>query len=172
METKEKGPKTRKEKGARLTHIDERGQARMVDVGGKEATRREAIAEAIVTMSRDTLRLVVEGQMKKGDVFGAARLAGIMAAKKTPELIPLCHPLPIDAVHLDFTVDEVASSVVIHATVGTTARTGVEMEAMVAAAVAALTIYDMCKAAEKGITITRINLIRKSGGKSGLWQKS
>ena len=172
METKEKGLKTRKEKGTRLTHIDERGRARMVDVGGKEATRREAIAEAIVTMSRDTLRLVVEGQLKKGDVFGAARLAGIMAAKKTPELIPLCHPLPIDAVHLDFTVDEGASSVVIHATVGTTARTGVEMEAMVAAAVAALTIYDMCKAAEKGITITGINLIRKSGGKSGLWQKS
>ena len=172
METKEKGLKTRKEKGTRLTHIDERGRARMVDVGGKEATRREAIAEAIVTMSRDTLRLVVEGQLKKGDVFGAARLAGIMAAKKTPELIPLCHPLPIDAVHLDFTVDETASSIVIHATVGTTARTGVEMEAMVAAAVAALTIYDMCKAAEKGITITGINLIRKSGGKSGLWQKS
>jgi len=172
METKEKGLKTRKEKGTRLTHIDERGRARMVDVGGKEATRREAIAEAIVTMSRDTLRLVVEGQLKKGDVFGAARLAGIMAAKKTPELIPLCHPLPIDAVHLDFTVDEAASSIVIHATVGTTARTGVEMEAMVAAAVAALTIYDMCKAAEKGITITGINLTRKSGGKSGLWQKS
>ena len=172
METKEKGLKTRKEKGTRLTHIDERGRARMVDVGGKEATRREAIAEAIVTMSRDTLRLVVEGQLKKGDVFGAARLAGIMAAKKTPELIPLCHPLPIDAVHLDFTVDETASSIVIHATVGTTARTGVEMEAMVAAAVAALTIYDMCKAAEKGITITGINLTRKSGGKSGLWQKS
>jgi cyclic pyranopterin phosphate synthase len=172
MDTKSKGPKTTEETSARLTHIDERGQARMVDVGGKEATRREAIAEAIVTMSRDTLRLVIEGQMKKGDVFGAARLAGIMAAKKTPELIPLCHPLPIDAVHLEFTVDEVASSVIIHATVGTTARTGVEMEAMVAAAVAALTIYDMCKAAEKGITITGIKLIRKSGGKSGLWQKS
>jgi cyclic pyranopterin phosphate synthase len=172
METKAKGPKTIKETGTRLTHIDEHGQARMVDVGGKGATRRQAIAEAIVTMSRETLRLVVEGQMKKGDVFGAARLAGIMAAKKTPELIPLCHPLPIDAVHLDFTVDEGASSIVIHATVGTTARTGVEMEAMVAAGVAALTIYDMCKAAEKGITITGINLIRKSGGKSGLWQKS
>jgi cyclic pyranopterin phosphate synthase len=123
-------------------------------------------------MSPETLRLVVAGQMKKGDVFGAARLAGIMAAKKTPELIPLCHPLPIDAVHVDFTVDEDASSIIILATAGTTARTGVEMEAMVAAAVAALTIYDMCKAAEKGITITGINLIRKSGGKSGLWQKS
>jgi cyclic pyranopterin phosphate synthase len=124
-----------------------------------------------VTMSRETLRLVVEGQMKKGDVFGTARLAGIMAAKKTPELIPLCHPLPIDAVHLDFRVDEEASSLIIKATVGTTARTGVEMEAMAAAAVAALTIYDMCKAAEKGITITGIRLIKKSGGKSGLWQK-
>ncbi len=172
MDTKSKGPRTTDETRARLTHIDERGRARMVDVGGKEATRREAIAEAMVTMSRDTLRLAIEGQMKKGDVFGAARIAGIMAAKKTPELIPLCHPLPIDAVHLDFTVDEAASSVVIRATVGTTARTGVEMEAMVAAAVAALTIYDMCKAVEKGIAITGINLIRKSGGKSGLWQKS
>ncbi len=172
MDTKEKRPKTAKETHALLTHIDERGQARMVDVGGKEATRREAIAEAIVTMSPETLRLVVEGQMKKGDVFGAARLAGIMAAKKTPELIPLCHPLPIDAIHLDFTVDEDASSVVIHAAIGTTARTGVEMEAMVAASVAALTVYDMCKAAEKGITIKGIRLIKKSGGKSGLWQKS
>jgi cyclic pyranopterin phosphate synthase len=172
MDTKEKRPKTTKKTGARLTHLDQQGQAMMVDVGGKEATRRQAIAEAIVTMSRETLGLVVKGQMKKGDVFGAARLAGIMAAKKTPELIPLCHPLPIDAVHLDFTVDEGASSIVIHATAGTTARTGVEMEAMVAAAVAALTIYDMCKAVEKGITITGINLIRKSGGKSGLWQKS
>ena len=172
MGIKEKGPTTRRETGTRLTHIDEQGQARMVDVGGKGATRREAIAEAMVTMSQETLRLVVEGQMKKGDVFGAARLAGIMAAKKTPELIPLCHPLPIDAVHLDFAVDEDASSVIILASAETTARTGVEMEAMVAAAVAALTIYDMCKAAEKGITITGINLLRKSGGKSGLWQKS
>ncbi len=153
MDTEDKKPN---EPGTvtQLTHIDDQGQARMVDVGGKEATRREAIAEAIVTMSPETLRLVVEGQMKKGDVFGAARLAGIMAAKKTPELIPLCHPLPIDAVQVDFTVDEDTSSIVIKTTVGTTARTGVEMEAMVAAAVAALTVYDMCKAAEKGITIT------------------
>ena len=172
MATKEKRPKTTKVTGARLTHLDERGQARMVDVGGKEATRREATAEAIVKMSHDTLRLVVAGQMKKGDVFGTARLAGIMAAKKTPDLIPLCHPLPIDTVQVDFTVDEEASSVIIKATAGTTARTGVEMEAMVAASVAALTIYDMCKAAEKGITITGISLIKKSGGKSGLWQKS
>jgi cyclic pyranopterin phosphate synthase len=144
----------------------------MVDVGGKEATRREAIAEAIVTMSPETLRLVVEGQMKKGDVLGAARLAGIMAAKKTPELIPLCHPLPIDAVQVDVVVDKVTSSIIIKTTVGTTARTGVEMEAMVAASVAALTVYDMCKAAEKGITIKGIRLISKSGGKSGPWQKS
>ena len=155
-----------------ITHIDDQGQARMVDVGGKEATRREAIAEAIVTMSPETLRLVVEGQMKKGDVLGAARLAGIMAAKKTPELIPLCHPLPIDAVQVDVAVDKDTSSIIIKTTVGTTARTGVEMEAMVAASVAALTVYDMCKAAEKGITIKGIRLIRKSGGKSGLWQQS
>ena len=155
-----------------LTHIDHQGQARMVDVGGKKATRREAIAEAIVTMSPETLRLVIEGQMKKGDVLGAARLAGIMAAKKTPELIPLCHPLPIDAVQVDVAVDKDTSSIIIKTTVSTTARTGVEMEAMAAAAVAALTVYDMCKAAEKGITIKGIRLIRKSGGKSGLWQKS
>ncbi len=172
MDIEKKRQKTAEGKRVRLTHIDKRGHAMMVDVGGKAATRREAIAEATVTMSRETLRLVVKGQMKKGDVFGAARLAGIMAAKKTPELIPLCHPLPVDTISLDFTVDEGASSVVIHATVGTTARTGVEMEAMVAAAVAALTIYDMCKAAEKGITITGVSLIRKSGGKSGLWQRS
>ena len=173
MDSSVKKPKAmNKGQGTRLTHIDAQGQARMVDVGGKGATRREAIAEATVTMSRETLRLVIEGQIKKGDVFGTARLAGIMAAKKTPELIPLCHPLPIDAVDLEFRVDERASSVIIRATVGTTARTGVEMEAMVAAAVAALTIYDMCKAAEKGIAIQGINLLRKSGGKSGLWQKS
>lgn len=156
---------------ARLTHIDDRGEAKMVDVGGKAATRREAVAEATVRMSPKTLRLVVEGQMKKGDVFGAARLAGIMAAKKTADLIPLCHPLPIDAVQVEFEVDEAASHVVITATAGTTARTGVEMEAIVAASLAAITIYDMCKAAEKGITITGIGLIKKSGGKSGPWQR-
>ena len=112
MDTEDKKPN---EPGTltQITHIDDQGQARMVDVGGKEATRREAIAEAIVTMSPETLRLVVEGQMKKGDVFGAARLAGIMAAKKTPELIPLCHPLPIDAVQVDVAVDEDASSIII-----------------------------------------------------------
>lgn len=156
---------------ARLTHIDDQGAAKMVDVGGKSVTRREAIAEATVRMSPETLRLVVEGQVKKGDVFGAARIAGIMAAKKTAELIPLCHPLPIDAVQVEFRVDEAASAVVITATAGTTAKTGVEMEAIVAASLAALTIYDMCKAAEKGITITDIGLIKKSGGKSGLWQR-
>ncbi|MHB8773460.1 MAG: cyclic pyranopterin monophosphate synthase MoaC [Syntrophales bacterium] len=172
METKQKRARTRPGGGAGLTHIDDLGRARMVDVGGKKETRREAIAEATVTMSPETLRLAVAGQMKKGDVFGTARLAGIMAAKKTPELIPLCHPLPIDTVELDFTVTEETSSVVIRATVGTTARTGVEMEAMTAASVAALTIYDMCKAAEKGIAIGGITLIRKSGGKSGLWQRS
>ena len=160
-----------KETGSHLTHIDDQGQAKMVDVGGKTVTRREAIAEATVRMSPETLRLVVEGQMKKGDVFGTARLAGIMAAKKTAELIPLCHPLPIDTVQVEFRVDEAASAVVITAIAGTTATTGVEMESMVAVSLAALTIYDMCKAAEKGITITGIGLIKKSGGKSGLWQR-
>ena len=155
-----------------FNHFDDKGQAVMVDVSAKSPTLRTAVAGAKVFLKPETLAAILGGSMTKGDVLGVARLAGIIAAKKTPELIPLCHPLPIDAVHLDFTVDEAASSIVIRATVGTTARTGVEMEAMVAAAVAALTIYDMCKAAEKGITITKINLIRKSGGKSGLWRKS
>jgi cyclic pyranopterin monophosphate synthase len=155
----------------KLSHLDDTGAARMVDVGGKDATRREATAEAVVHMSAETLKLAAEGQMKKGDVFGAARIAGIMAAKKTPELIPLCHPLPIDSVEIDFEIDETANRITIKATAATTAKTGVEMEAMTAAATAALVIYDMCKAAEKGIVIESVKLIRKSGGKSGLWQR-
>jgi cyclic pyranopterin phosphate synthase len=157
-------------KKARLTHLDEKGRAKMVDVGGKDETAREAIAEAVVKMSPATLKLVVDGQIKKGDVFGAARLAGIAAAKKTPDLIPLCHPLPLDAVDVDFDVDEKQSSIRVTATARVTARTGVEMEALTAAAVAALTIYDMCKAAEKGIEITDLRLLKKTGGKSGTWE--
>lgn len=158
-------------KKASLTHLDEKGQAKMVDVGGKDETAREAVAEALVKMSPATLKLVVDGQIKKGDVFGAARLAGIAAAKKTPDLIPLCHPLPLDAVGVDFDVDEKQSSIRVTATARVTARTGVEMEALTAAAVAALTIYDMCKAAEKGIEITDLRLLKKTGGKSGTWQR-
>ena len=122
----------------RLTHLDETGAAHMVDIGGKSETRREATAEAVVAMSAATLKLAVEGQLKKGDVFGAARIAGIMAAKQTPQLIPLCHPLPLDAVEVSFTVDEAASEITVTATAVTTARTGVEMEALTAATVGAL----------------------------------
>lgn len=154
----------------RLTHLDETGAAHMVDIGGKSETRREATAEAVVAMSAATLKLAVEGQLKKGDVFGAARIAGIMAAKQTPQLIPLCHPLPLDAVEVSFTVDEAASEITVTATAVTTARTGVEMEALTAATVGALVVYDMCKAVEKGIEIKSIRLIKKSGGKSGTWE--
>jgi cyclic pyranopterin monophosphate synthase len=155
----------------KLSHLDDKGQAHMVDVGNKDVTAREAVAEARISLEPDTLKLVQEGNIKKGDVFGAARLAGVMAAKKTPELIPLTHPLPLDSVNVDFAVDEDRSLVIITATARTTARTGVEMEAMTAASVAALTVYDMCKSAERGITIKDIRLIKKSGGKSGVWER-
>jgi cyclic pyranopterin phosphate synthase len=155
----------------KLSHIDDKGQAKMVDVGGKGETRREAVAQAVVSMKAETLRLAVEGQNKKGDVFATARIAGIMAAKRTPDLIPLCHPLPIDSVAIEFSVDQGASTITVTASARTTARTGVEMESMTAASVAALTIYDMCKAAEKGIEISGLKLLSKSGGKSGLWKR-
>jgi cyclic pyranopterin phosphate synthase len=158
-------------KQKKLSHLNSKGQAHMVDVGDKDITAREAVAQATVLLKPETLRLVQEGNIKKGDVFGAARLAGVMAAKKTPELIPLTHPLPLDSVNVEFTMDENKSTVTITATARTTARTGVEMEAMTAASVAALTIYDMCKSAEKGIVISEIKLIRKSGGKSGIWER-
>lgn len=143
----------------------------MVDVGNKDVTAREAIAEARISLEPATLKLVQEGNIKKGDVFGAARLAGVMAAKKTPDLIPLTHPLPLESINVDFDLDEEKSMVIITATARTTARTGVEMEAMTAVSVAALTVYDMCKSAEKGITITDIRLIKKTGGKSGEWTR-
>lgn len=155
----------------KLSHLDDKGQARMVDVGNKDVTAREAIAEARISLEPATLKLVQEGNIKKGDVFGAARLAGVMAAKKTPDLIPLTHPLPLESINVDFDLDEEKSMVIITATARTTARTGVEMEAMTAVSVAALTVYDMCKSAEKGITITDIRLIKKTGGKSGEWTR-
>ncbi|GIW13743.1 MAG: cyclic pyranopterin monophosphate synthase accessory protein [Tepidiforma sp.] len=151
-----------------LSHLDERGAARMVDVSAKDETAREATAEALVRMQPATLRLILDGAVPKGDVIAAARLAGIMAAKQTPSLIPLCHPLPITGASLEVApADE--RTLRITATVRTTARTGVEMEALTAAAVAALTVYDMCKAAEKGITIEEVRLLEKHGGKSGSW---
>lgn len=152
-----------------LSHLDEHGAARMVDVSAKAETAREAIAEADVIMEPSTLRLILDGAIPKGDVIAAARIAGIMAAKRTPDLIPLCHPLPISGAEIAIApADE--RTLRIRATVRTTARTGVEMEALVAVSVAALTVYDMCKAAEKGIRIEHVRLLEKRGGKSGEWR--
>jgi cyclic pyranopterin monophosphate synthase len=154
---------------AKLTHIDPGGAARMVDVSDKAATERIAVAEGRVRMSAQTLALVMSGNAKKGDVLGAARIAGIMAAKKTSELIPLCHPLAITKVEVDVTPDEAAATpaLLVRATVKVTGQTGVEMEALTAVSVACLTIYDMIKAVERGAVIEGIRLIEKSGGKSG-----
>lgn len=152
-----------------LTHIDERGRARMVDVGPKPATRREAVAGCWVVMRPETLALIQTGGIPKGDVLATARLAGIMAAKHTWQLIPLCHPLPIDVVEVECRPDDAASAVEITATVRATARTGAEMEALTAATVAGLTIYDMCKAVDRGMHLEAVRLLRKSGGKSGTW---
>jgi cyclic pyranopterin phosphate synthase len=154
---------------AKLTHIDPGGAARMVDVSEKAVTERIAVAEGRVRMSAETLDLVMSGNAKKGDVLGAARIAGIMAAKKTSELIPLCHPLAITKVEVDVAPDEAggAPALMVRATVKVTGRTGVEMEALTAVSVACLTVYDMIKAVERGAVIDGIRLIEKSGGKSG-----
>jgi cyclic pyranopterin phosphate synthase len=151
----------------KLTHIGADGEARMVDVSEKDATTRIATAEGRVVMSKATLDLVLSGNAKKGDVLGAARIAGIMAAKKTSELIPLCHPLLLSKVEVEITPDETLPGLVVRATVKLTGQTGVEMEALTAVAVACLTIYDMVKAAEKSMRIEGIRLLEKSGGKSG-----
>jgi len=155
-----------------LTHLNERGQARMVDVGGKEDTRREAVARGEVAMRPETLDLILGGKVPKGEVFGVARVAGIMAAKKTSALIPLCHPLMLTGVDVRFRPDRARSRVEIEARVRTTGQTGVEMEALTAVSVAALTIYDMCKAVDKGMIINNIRLERKIGGKSGSYQRN
>jgi cyclic pyranopterin phosphate synthase len=152
---------------AELTHIDPRGQARMVDVSAKNATERLAIAEGRVIMRKETLDLVLAGNALKGDVLGAARLAGIMAAKRTHGLIPLCHPLPITKVEIDINPEHTLPGFLVRATVKVTGPTGVEMEALVAVAIACLTIYDMVKAVERGMRIEGVRLLRKSGGKSG-----
>lgn len=154
---------------AELTHFDDGGNAHMVDVSGKAVTDRLATAEAAIKMRPETLAHITQGTAKKGDVLGVARLAGIMGAKKTSDLIPLCHPLPITKVTLDLTPDETLPGVRITATVKTSGQTGVEMEALTAASTAALTIYDMLKAAEKGMEIVSIRLLRKEGGKSGVY---
>lgn len=152
-----------------LTHFDAAGQAHMVDVSGKEPTAREAVAEALVLMSPETLALA-QGGAAKGDVLGVARLAGIMGAKRTADLIPLCHPLPLDKVALDLAADPALPGVRITATARTTGRTGVEMEALTAATVAALTVYDMLKAAQKDMRIEGVRLLKKTGGKSGTFE--
>jgi cyclic pyranopterin phosphate synthase len=149
-----------------LTHLDAAGNARMVDVGGKDETERAATARARVAMRPETLRMILAGEAKKGDVFAAARIAGIMAAKRTADLIPLCHPLPLTAVEVDLAADG-ADGVAVTATARTRGRTGVEMEALTAASVAALTVYDMCKAVDRGMRIDALRVTAKSGGKSG-----
>jgi cyclic pyranopterin phosphate synthase len=154
-----------------FSHFDEEGRAVMVDVSGKLPTLRTAAACAQVRMSPETLALVLEGRAAKGDVFAVARLAGIAAAKKTPELIPLAHPLAIHAVSIDFTTDRENGTIRVESTVRAHERTGVEMEAMVAASIAALAIYDMCKGIDKGITIGEIALLYKEGGKSGVFRR-
>ena len=152
---------------AQLTHLDDAGHARMVDVGAKPSTRREATAVGAVVMQPETLALIIAGELEKGDALATARIAGIMAAKQTPSLIPLCHPIPLTRVAVDLVPDEAASAVNITATVATTAQTGVEMEAMTAVCVAALTVYDMCKAVDRAIRFEGVRLVRKSGGASG-----
>jgi cyclic pyranopterin monophosphate synthase len=155
-----------------LTHIDQHGNAVMVDVSAKAATERSATAKGSVRMQPATLVRITSGDIKKGDVLGVARIAGIMAAKRTHELIPLCHPLALTSVSVDLTPDPARNAIEVSATVKVTGQTGVEMEALTAASVAALTIYDMCKAIDRGMTISDIRLVHKSGGKSGTYEAS
>jgi cyclic pyranopterin phosphate synthase len=159
-------------KGSRkLTHFDRRGRAHMVDVGAKRETARVAVASGRIRMKPATLRMVARGSAKKGDVLGVARIAAIQAAKRTPSLIPLAHPIEITRVAVDFELDSAHASVVISATVECTGRTGVEMEALTAAAVGLLTIYDMLKAVDRGMSIAEVRLEEKRGGASGDWQR-
>jgi cyclic pyranopterin monophosphate synthase len=153
-----------------LSHFDDRGQAHMVDVSGKPVTDRVAVAEGLVRMTPETLALVTEGRAKKGDVLSVARLAGIMAAKRTADLIPLCHPLPVTKVAVELVADPALPGIRIEATVKTSGQTGVEMEALTAVSVAALTVYDMVKAVDKSMVIDGIRLILKDGGKSGRYE--
>jgi len=156
---------------SQLTHIDDQGAARMVDIGDKMVTERIAVAAAVVSMRAQTLALLEQGAHKKGDVLAVARIAGIQAAKKCADLIPLCHPLLLTAVEVDFALDTAAGQVTIEASCKVSGKTGVEMEALTAASVAALTIYDMCKAVDRGMEIHGIRLLHKEGGKSGTWRR-
>lgn len=154
-----------------LTHLDEKGQARMVDVSEKAHTERSATATATIFMQPETLKMIVEGKHKKGDVMATARIAGIMASKRTPDLIPMCHPLMITSVKVELNPNLENSSVEIHATCKTVGQTGIEIEALTAASVAALTLYDMCKAVDRGMVIDQVKLLEKIGGKSGHWTR-
>ncbi len=153
----------------RLSHVDEHGAARMVDVAGKPVTHRRAVASAFVRMKPGTLAMIVEGRAPKGDVLAVARVAGIMAAKRTSDLIPLCHPLPLTHATVEFRPD--AAGIGITAVAETDGKTGVEMEALMAAGVAALTLYDMCKAVDRGMVVTDVMLLSKEGGRSGSWTR-
>ena len=152
-----------------LSHVDAKGRARMVDVAGKDVTHRRAVAESFIAMKPETLAMIAEGRAPKGDVFAVARVAGITAAKRTSDLVPLCHPLAIT--HAAVELEPVAEGVRVTATVETDGKTGVEMEALTAAAVAALTLYDMCKAVDRGMVVDELGLLSKEGGKSGTWTR-
>ena len=154
----------------KLTHLDSKGRANMVDVSGKDVTRRVAVARGRIAMRRETLTLILEGSAKKGDVLSVARIAGIMAAKRTHDLIPLCHPLPLSKVSIELEPDPVISAIIVTATTRVTGQTGVEMEALTAVSVACLTIYDMLKAVDRAMVISDIRLLEKSGGKSGTYK--
>ena len=156
---------------SRLTHFNKSGEAHMVDVGGKAISHRIAITEGRIRMQPETLALIEQGGHKKGDVLGIARTAGIMAAKKTSDLIPLCHPLPLTHIEIELTPERNSNSVHCRCTVETRGQTGVEMEALCAVQVTLLTIYDMCKAVDRGMTIEQVRLLEKSGGKSGHWNR-
>ena len=171
MKRQAKGVRRERNDGKRLTHFTDEGAARMVDVSAKGETLREAVAAARVTMRPGTLRLILDRKVSKGDVLGVARVAGIMAAKRTPELIPMCHPLDLSSVEIDLTPDQKTSSIAITATVRIFGRTGVEMEALMAAAAAGLTVYDMCKSVDRAMTVTDVRLLRKTGGKSGTFER-
>ena len=155
----------------KLTHFSANGEAHIVDVGEKSVTSREAVTEGWISMQKSTLELIIRGEHKKGDVLGIARIAGIMAAKKTADLIPLCHPLMLTRVTVDFEIDENNSRVYCRSRVACNGQTGVEMEALTATQLALLTIYDMCKAVDRGMVIEQVRLLEKKGGKSGHWQR-
>jgi cyclic pyranopterin monophosphate synthase len=157
---------------AEFTHFDAAGQAHMVDVGGKDITHRVGVAEGRITMAPETLEVIISGGHKKGDVLGIARVAGIMGAKRTPDLVPLCHPMPLTRVTVDFTTEPEKHSIHCRVQAETVARTGVEIEALTAVQVALLTIYDMCKAVDRAMTIGDVRLVEKSGGKSGHWTRT